>query len=291
MRVRLDEGFILHLLSILAFVLFAALALQLVRWKRMADTERELLRTDNAHIITAHAEQLKQTARAEAKLRRLEDRLIWRNPAELLPALADTANGLSLSLVGVEELRQWRRGGYNAVPLQLTLSGDYGGFADFLSVVERLTPTPRIEAVRLNEGSILHRYQRKQQKNSLWLSLTLSPMSKVGGSGSAVEIQMPPVERLSIKSNPFGFDDSAPPSEPVSETPLPELTGILWHGANPIAILGNESGGVGEVIADATILSIQPQRVVVQRGSQRRVLDLWQTKQGAELTQFSARIK
>jgi len=270
MKLRLlDDGSALRL-SVLAFVLFVVLAVQLVRWKGMAETEKDLARADTVSIRTAHQLWLTRVADVEAKLRQLEKRSTWGKPGALLPALSGVADQLSLSLVGVEELRGWRRGGYNAVPLQLTLSGDYGGFAAFLSAVERLTPMARIDEIRF--------YQRKRHKDTLWLSLTLSPMSKVDGSDSAAEIEMPPVERLSVKSNPFGFHTPALKPEYVQETPLPQLTGILWDDADSIAIFETQSARAGDVIAGATIVSIGPQRVIVVRGTRQHKLKLWKLK-------------
>ena len=268
----------IRLLYFLVFILFAALAVQLVRWQRMVDTERDLAQVETAAIRTANTQWLTRVSDAEAKLRQLEKRLIWGQPAELLPKLGGIADKLSLSLVGVEELRGWRRGGYNAVPLQLTLSGNYSGFSTFLSIVERIVPTARIDEVRL--------YQRRQHKGKLWMSLTLSPWRGSGeqflnsplSTSHSPLIKMPAIERFSVKSNPFGTDAPVLAAELVSKTPLPELTGILWHAAKPIAILGNESGSVGEVIAGATILAIEPQRVIVTRGTQQYELKLWKNQ-------------
>ena len=260
----------IRLLYLLIFILFAVLAVQLVRWQQTAETEKDLARADTASIRTANQQWLARVSDVEAKRRQFEKRLIWGQPGALLPALSGIAGELSLSLVGVEELRRWRRGDYNAVPLQLTLSGDYGGFAAFLSVMERLTPMPRIDEIRF--------YQRKRHKDTLWLSLTLSPMNKAGGSDAAAEIEMPPVHRLSVKSNPFGFNAPALKPEYVQETPLPQLTGILWDDADPIAIFGSQSARAGDVIAGATIVSIGPQRVIVVHGTQQQKLKLWKLK-------------
>jgi len=277
----------LPLLWFFALILFVALVIQLARWKRAAETEKGLARLETVHIGTEHQTWLEQLSDAEEKRRRLEGQLLWRAPEELLPELAKISDQLSLSLLGVEELPEWHHGDYGSLPLQLTFSGNYSGFPAFLSVVERIVPAVRIEEVRL--------YRRKRDKDTLWMSLTLAPMHKTVESGERrvesekqklttrhsppVAIKMPAIRRFSVKRDPFAFDLPAPPSNSarrLKETPLPQLTGILWDDVNPIAIFGARSVGVGEVIAGATILSIQPQRVILMRGGQRHELELWE---------------
>lgn len=289
-------------------ILFFALVIQLFRWQRAVETERDLAEVETAHIKTAYEEKLGQVSDAEAKLRALETELIWKNPDPLLPAIGTVSDKLSLaensepsaSLVGVEELREWRRGDYGALPRQLTVSGNYTGILALLSVVERINPKVRIEEVRL--------YQRKRQLTPLWMSLTLAPMHKRDSGEWRVMsgeqflnsprstshsplIEMPAIERYSVKRNPFAFDATAPQSStaeiPVTETPLPTLTGILWNNVNPIAILNHGgrrlSASVGEQFAGAAILSIHPQHVLVKRGRQRHELRLWSPDNGTTL--------
>jgi hypothetical protein len=208
-----------------------------------------------------------------------------------LPELGKISDQLSLSLLGVEELPEWRDGDYGSLPLQLTFAGNCSGFPAFLSVVERIDPAVRIAEVRL--------YRRKRDKDTLWMSLTLSPMHEtVESDGRKVEsekqkltanrpplvtIKMPTIERFSVKRDPFAFAPPAPQSNGarrrLKETPLPQLTGILWDDVNSIAIFGARPVGVGEVIAGATVLSIQPRRVILMRGGQRHELELWKKKQ------------
>ena len=276
----------------LVFILFIALIIQLAQWQNAKETERDLARVDMTHIKTAHKKRLGQVSDAEAKLRRLETQLIWNNPDQLLPALGTVSDKLSsavdwelsASLVGVEELREWRRGDYAALPLQLTVSGNYAGFLTFLSVVERITPKVRIEEVRL--------YQRKRQLTPLWMSLTLSPVYKIDPADAVLEsASIPSVKRIMAERNPFVFDTPAVESKAVppdaKEMPLPTLTGILWNEVNPVAILNHRdrrlSASVGEEIAGTTILSIHPQRVLVKRGTQRHELRLWQPNNGMTL--------
>lgn len=272
------------LLVFIVFLLFIVLVIQFFRWQHAVESERHLALVETAHIRTAYQKRLGQVADAEAKLRRLETQFIWQNPEQLLPALGTVSDKLSLaensetsaSLVGVEELREWRRGDYVAVPLQLTVSGNYTGFLTFLSVVEQISPKVRIEELRL--------YQRKRQLTPLWMSLTLSPMYKVDSADTGLKSpSIPSVKRAMAVRNPFVF--AAPVAESkavqpdVTEMPLPALTGILYNDVNPIAILnhGNRrlSVSAGEVIAGTAILSIHPQRVLVERGAQRHELRLW----------------
>ena len=280
------------LLVFAVVILFAALMIQLFRWQHAVETERDLARVETVHIRTAHDKRLGQVAEAEAELRQLETQLIWNNPEQLLPALGTVSDKLSLaedsepsaSLVGVEELREWRRGEYGALPLQLTISGNYAGFLTFLSVVERISPKVRIEEMRL--------YQRKRQLTPLWLSLTLSPMYKVDPADTVLKsASIPSVKRYMVVRNPFVFDMPVVESKAVQlddkEMPLPTLTGILWNEVNPIAILNHRdrrlSASVGEKIAGSTILSIHPQRVLVKRGTQRHELRLWHPNNGMKL--------
>lgn len=281
----------IRLLYFLVFMLFAALLIQLAQWKGAAETESSLVQGEDTLVQATHQKWVDRVADAEGKQRQLEKQLLWSQPEALLPELGKICDRLRLSLVGVEELREWHRGDYGALPIQLTLSGNYNGFITFLSVVERIVPTARIEEVRL--------YRRKMQKDTLWMSLTLSPMHKrdsgewrvmsgeqflnspLSTSHSPL-IEMPAIRRFSVKRNPFAFDATAPHSNNaqnlVPETPLPQLTGILWDEANPIAIFGAQTARMGDVIAGATILSIEPQQIVVIRGTQMHKLKLWKMK-------------
>lgn len=280
------------LLVLVVVILFAALMIQFFQWQHAVETEQDLARMETAHIRITHAKRLKQVTDALAELRGLETELIWNNPEQLLPALGTVSDKLSLaedsepfaSLVGVEELREWRRGEYAAIPLQLTVSGNYAGFLAFVSVVERISPKVRIEEMRL--------YQRKRQLTPLWMNLTLSPLYKIDPADAVLEsASIPSVKPVMAVRNPFVFaapvaESKAVQSE-VKEMPLPALTGILYNDVNPIAILnhGNRrlSVSAGEKIAGTAILSIHPQRVFVERGAQRHELRLWQPNNGMEL--------
>ena len=280
------------LLVFIVFLLFAALVIQLFQWQHAVEMEQGLAQPQTAHIRTAHEKRLGQVADAEARLRQLETQLIWANPEQFLPALGTVADKLSLaqdlepsaSLVGVEELREWRRGDYGALPLKLTVSGNYTGFLTFLSVVERISPKVRIEEVRL--------YQRRRELTPLWMSLTLSPMYKVNTEDTVLKAAtVPSLKRFMVARNPFVFDAPAVESKAMQPDdkamPLPALTGILYNEANPIVILHHNdrrlSASVGEGIAGTTILSIHPQRVFVKRGTQRHELRLWHPNNGMKL--------
>lgn len=280
------------LLVFIFFLLFIVLVIQFFRWQHAVETERDLARVETAHIRAAYKKRLGQVANADAKLRRLETALVWNNPEQLLPALGTVSDRLSLaensepsaSLVGVEELREWRRGNYAAIPLQLTVSGNYAGFLAFVSVVERINPKVRIEEMRL--------YQRKRQLTPLWMNLTLSPLYKIDPADAVLEsARVPSVKRVMAVRNPFVFDTPAVEfkavQSEVKEMPLPALTGILYNDVNSIAILnhGNRrlSVSAGEKIAGTTILSIHPQRVLVERGAQLHELRLWHPNNNLKL--------
>ena len=249
-----------------------------------------MVQGENALVKATHQQWIDRVADAEQIQRQLEEQLLWSDPDTLLPELGKISDKLSLSLVGVEELREWHRGDYGALPIQLTLSGNYNAFTTFLSVMERIVPMVRIEEVRL--------YRRKRQKGTVWMNLTFAPIHKrnsgewrvMSGEQSLNSplstshsplIEMPVIRRISVKRNPFAFP--APPQSNsaqsrVTETPLPQLTGILWDEVNPIAIFGAQTAREGDVIAGATILSIGPQQVIVKRGTQPHKLNLWKMK-------------
>ena len=280
------------ILVFIFFLLFVLLVIQFFRWQHAVETERDLARVETAHIRAAYKKRLGQVADAEADLRRLETKLVWNNPEQLLPALGTVSDRLSLaensetsaSLVGVEELREWRRDDYAALPLQLPVSGNYAGFLALVSVVERISPNVRIVEMRL--------YQRKRQLTPLWMNLTLSPLYKIDPADAVLEsASIPSVKRVMAVRNPFVFDtpvvEFKAVQPDVTEMPLPALTGILWNEVNPIAILNHKdkrlSASVGKDIAGTTIVSIHPQRVLVERGAQRHELRLWHPNNNLKL--------
>ena len=250
-------------LWLLAFILFAALLIQTGRWKQATETENRLTRVETAEAATEHRKWLEQLSDAESKRRRLEKQLLWSGSDMLLPQLGTLSDGLALSLVGVEELPESRRGGYAFRPVHLSFTGDYAGFAGLLSAVERINPSVRIEELRL--------YRRKRGNDSLSMSLTLAPMHKPAESETRhsrlVTIKMPAVHRLSVDRSPFAGAPAQERSNNLEHAPSPRLTAVLWDDAHPVAML---DGGEG-----ATILSIRPERVIVQDGPKRYALELW----------------
>lgn len=279
----------------LVIILSIALAIQFAQWQGVRETEKDLVGVETAHIRAEHQKWVKRVSDAEKKRERLENQLLWNVPDQLLPALGKVADELSLSLVGVEELRERYRGGYHSLPLQLTFSGDYAGFSELLAVVEQMKPMVRIDESRI--------YQRKRQKEGLWMSLTLSLMDRINVStGAGIETPVAlksnlirTIDRFSVKRYPFRFDkitgtSSLQPNRDQSRSkkaPLPQLSGILWDDENPIAILSNgrksQLMGVGDVIEGTTLISIQPQRVIVKRGKERYELKVWEKGKGVEL--------
>ena len=81
----------------------------LARWRHTTDTDKGLARVATVHIGTEHQTWLEKASDAEDKRRRLEQQLLWRAPEMLLPQLGTISEGLSLSLVGIEELKESRR--------------------------------------------------------------------------------------------------------------------------------------------------------------------------------------
>ena len=260
-------------LWLLTLILFVALLMQLARWKRTTETADRLTRTETASPAAEHRTWLDHVTGAENKQRRLEAQLLWDGRESLLPRLGELSQGLSLSLVGVEELPESRRDGYAFRPVHLSFTGDYAGYAMFLSAVERITPIVRIEEVRI--------YRRK--RDHLLMSLTLAPMhrpsERESRDSSPVAISMPAVHTIAIDRSPFALSSSRDAAHNPEDAPLPQLTAVLWDEANPTAIL--QSGGaqlpasVGEIVAGATILSIRPEQVIVKRGLGRYALELW----------------
>ena len=136
-------------------------------------------------------------------------------------------------------------------------------FYPLLAVVERITPPIRIDELRL--------YRRQGYPQALWLSLTVAQMRRENADQIPTEIEIPAPSPLRIERDPFAYglnEITAPQpaedkSDGVSEMPLPKLTGILWSETPPIAIftshhLRPQFVRVGEVIANASVIEIQP---------------------------------
>ena len=279
-------------------VLVVALVIQLAQWKHASETQSGLAQVENTRTNITHTEWREQVSDAEERQHRLETQLLWREPESLLPAVAKLSEGLSISLVGVEGLQERSGGDYGFYPLRLTFSGDYGTFASLLDVAEQLEPAVRIEEIRL--------YRRKRGADALWLDMTLAAMQKTVESDERrvesekrkvatnppppVAIKIPTIEGFFVSRDPFAFVSPMPQSGGApgraNDTPLPKLTGILWDDESPIALFddGNTqlSAGVGEVIGGTTVLSIEPQEVVLKRDTQQTALNLWTNQRRAE---------
>jgi MSHA biogenesis protein MshK len=69
---------------------------------------------------------------------------------------------------------------------------------------------------------------------------------------------------------------AARPLEPRASGPAPatRLQSILVSSGRSIAVIDGRPVGVGERIGDATVVSIEPQEVTLQRGAARETLKL-----------------
>ena len=159
----------------------------------------------------------------------------------------------------------------------MTFSGNYAGFTTLLTVVEEIEPAVRIDELRL--------YRRKRQ-GGVWLSLTLSMMTKTDAGAS---IAMPTVDRLAVTPDPFdnmSLDLKLQPSR-EQENALPQLIGILWDDNNPIAILSHDYrrhlAQVGAVVAGTTIVSIELKQVIIKRSKRQYLLKLWTPREEIQL--------
>jgi hypothetical protein len=70
--------------------------------------------------------------------------------------------------------------------------------------------------------------------------------------------------------DPFVFG-SRKTTEPVVARLV--LNGILWDATRPLAIVGGEAVAVGDTVGGWQVTAIQPNRIVIQRGKRREVLD------------------
>ena len=67
--------------------------------------------------------------------------------------------------------------------------------------------------------------------------------------------------------DPFTFGPRTDTALPVATGPV--LMGVLWDATKPLAILGDETVGVGDVIAEWRVLEIRQNGIVVQRGERQ----------------------
>ncbi len=69
--------------------------------------------------------------------------------------------------------------------------------------------------------------------------------------------------------DPFVFG----PRSPVAAQPAaPTLDGILWDTRRPLAIIGEQTAGVGDTVSGWEVVEIQQHGVVLQRGGRREVV-------------------
>jgi len=68
--------------------------------------------------------------------------------------------------------------------------------------------------------------------------------------------------------DPFLFG----PREAVAVTAQPVLNGILWDARSPLAVIEGEPVVVGQTVGGWQVIEIQPDRIVIQRDSQRQLI-------------------
>lgn len=52
----------------------------------------------------------------------------------------------------------------------------------------------------------------------------------------------------------------------------PTLVGVLWDAARPLAIIGEETVGIGDAIAEWRVVDIKPDSITLERGDRRETL-------------------
>ena len=260
------------LLWVLVVMLFVGLVIQLAQWNQANETTHNLAQTQTAQIRERHQKWRDKVDALENERQRLETQLLYREPNQLLPELTKVAAHGKVSLVGVETPSETHRQGYRSVPINMTFSGSYAGFTALLAVVEGIQPTPRIDAMRI--------YRRKRQEG-IWLSLTLSMMTR---ADAGVWLQTPAIEKVTRTRNPFDTLNVDVPPQPSrdKQTALPQLIGILWDENNPLVILKHDGNRhtvpVGTVIAETTVVDIKPNSVTFQRNKKRYQQYIFTTK-------------
>ena len=260
-------------------VLFLALVVQLAMWRENHEAKKHLYIKDFTSINQQHEQLRLQIDQSKEKLQQLNTAMLWEQPELFLPRFSKAINELPVELVGVEEIAQAPRAGYQSSPLRLTFSGDYAGFSALLSTVEQIVPPIRVDATRI--------YQRPKYPSTLWMSLTVASMYNEAVK-TRTEIEIPVSAQLRIGRNPFAFDEVTDTPPPISnkksfapKMPLPKLTGILWSEKRPMAIFTDHlsraylAGVDEEVVADAKVIAIHPQHVVLMQGGIKHELGLF----------------
>jgi hypothetical protein len=80
-----------------------------------------------------------------------------------------------------------------------------------------------------------------------------------------------PVAQAEELRDPFMFGPRKVFSSPTTTT-LPVLTGILWDAKSPLAVIDGEPATVGQDVGGWQVVEILPDKVVIQRDSERRTL-------------------
>ena len=81
------------------------------------------------------------------------------------------------------------------------------------------------------------------------------------------------VAKLENENVEFGRDPFAKPVDPVCEGP--ELNGILWDEAKPLAVVNKQIVEEGGVVGGYAVISISQQSVVLSDGREDIELYLW----------------
>ena len=113
-------------------VLFLALVVQLAMWRENHEAKKHLYIKDFTSINQQHEQLRLQIDQSKEKLQQLNTAMLWEQPELFLPRFSKAINELPVELVGVEEIAQAPRAGYQSSPLRLTFSGDYAGLHYYL---------------------------------------------------------------------------------------------------------------------------------------------------------------
>lgn len=263
----------------MTFILFVALMIQLAQWKNARAIESGLVPNTTALLITKAEYQnwRKRLTEIQENRQRLETQLLFGDSDTLLPVLSKVTESVDVRLVGVEAQTPRRRNRYQFFPLSITVNANYSGVAEFLAVVERITPTVRIDELNLKPNTA----------GDLSMRLTLTPVIKTDQTGTT--LHLPDIERFAIQRNPF-FKGTrpgqktgpiTPAPQPNTPRPLPILTSILFDDTQPLAILSRDgiphTVGVGDEIYGVRITQIHAHQVTVKRSTTPFTLSLWKS--------------
>ena len=265
--------------------------IQLAHWKNARAIESGLVPSTTVLLITKAEYQnwRKRLTEIQENRQRLETQLLFGDSDTLLPELSKVAESVDVRLVGVEAQTPRRRNRYQFFPLSITVNANYGGVAEFLAVVERITPTVRIDELHVKPGK-RHRVTAPPARGGdLSMRLTLTPVIKTDQTGTA--LHLPDIERFAIQRNPF-FKGTrpgqqtgpiTPAPQPNTPHPLPILTTILFDETQPLAILSRDgiphTVGVGDEIYGVRITQIHPHQVTVKRSTTPFTLSLWKSNE------------